>query len=61
VVEYSHSRGGCTTYFPEANVVIPLDHTAAESNTPVSKSTPVRLEPTGRRAQDMPPMPASEK
>ncbi|MCJ7857872.1 FdhF/YdeP family oxidoreductase [Corynebacterium kalidii] len=61
VVEYPHSRGGCTTYFPEANVVIPLDHTAEESNTPVSKSTPVRLEPTGRRAQDMPPMPASEK
>ncbi|MDN5582657.1 MAG: FdhF/YdeP family oxidoreductase [Corynebacterium sp.] len=61
VVEYSHSRGGCTTYFPEANVVIPLDHTAEESNTPVSKSTPVRLEPTGRRASDMPPMPASEK
>ena len=27
----------------------------------VSKSTPVRLEPTGRRAEDMPPLPDSEK
>lgn len=61
VVEYSHSRGGCTTYFPEANVVIPLDHAAEKSNTPVSKSTPVRLEPTGRRAEDMPPLPDAEK
>lgn len=61
VVEYSHSRGGCTTYFPEANVVIPLDHTAETSNTPVAKSTPIRLDATGRRAGDMPPVPASEK
>ena len=61
VVEYDHSRGGCTTYFPEANVVIPLDHAVKISNTPVFKSTPVYLEPTGRRAEDMPPMPSAEK
>ncbi|HIW92183.1 MAG TPA: FdhF/YdeP family oxidoreductase [Candidatus Corynebacterium avicola] len=61
VVEYDHSRGGCTTYFPEANVVIPLDHAVKGSNTPVFKSTPVYLEPTGRRAEDMPPMPSAEK
>ncbi|WP_052317375.1 FdhF/YdeP family oxidoreductase [Corynebacterium terpenotabidum] len=61
VVEYDHSRGGCTTYFPETNVLIPLDHAALESNTPVSKSMPIHLEPTGTRAEDMPPMPASEK
>lgn len=61
VVEYDHSRGGCTTYFPEANVVIPLDHAVVGSNTPVFKSTPVHLEPTGKRAEDMPPLPRSEK
>lgn len=61
VVEYDHSRGGCTTYFPETNVLIPLDHSAVGSNTPVSKSMPIHLEPTGRRAEDMPPMPADEK
>jgi molybdopterin-dependent oxidoreductase alpha subunit len=61
VVEYDHSRGGCTTYFPEANVVIPLDHAVIKSNTPVFKSTPIHLEPTGKRAEDMPPMANAEK
>lgn len=61
VVEYDHSRGGCTTYFPEANVVIPLDNAVTKSNTPVFKSTPIHLEPTGKRAEDMPPMPAGDK
>jgi hypothetical protein len=42
-------------------VLIPLDHAANESNTPVSKSMPIHLEPTGKRAEDMPPMPANEK
>lgn len=60
VVEYDHSRGGCTTYFPEANVVIPLSHAVLTSNTPIFKSTPVHLEPTGQRAESMPPLPKSE-
>lgn len=45
VIEYPIARGCAATYFPEANVLVPLDHTAKTSNTPVSKSIVVRLEP----------------
>jgi hypothetical protein len=34
-------------YFPEANVLVPLDSVAEVSNTPASKSVVVRLEPAG--------------
>jgi molybdopterin-dependent oxidoreductase alpha subunit len=44
-VEYATPRGCAATYFPEANVLVPLDSTAEGSNTPVSKSTVIRLEP----------------
>ena len=46
VVAYSVARGTCAAYFPEANVLVPLDSTAEASNTPTSKSVIVRLEPT---------------
>lgn len=42
-------------------MLIPLDHVARDSNTPVSKSMVVRLEPLGRRAKDMPALAAAEK
>lgn len=45
VVSYPTARGCAATYFPEANVLVPLDATAAESNTPASKQIIVRLEP----------------
>jgi molybdopterin-dependent oxidoreductase alpha subunit len=45
VVAYPTARGCAATYFPEANVLVPLDHTAEGSNTPASKSIVVRLEP----------------
>lgn len=61
VVAYDHAKGCVSTYFPEANVLIPLDHVARDSNTPVSKSMVVRLEPLGRRAKDMPALAAAEK
>lgn len=48
VVEYDHARDCVTTYFPEANVLVPIDSVAEKSNTPVSKSVIVRLEPLGR-------------
>ena len=32
------------TYFPEANILVPIQHTARKSNTPASKSVVVRLE-----------------
>ena len=37
VVEYDVPRGCCATYFPETNVLVPLDSTADRSGTPTSK------------------------
>jgi molybdopterin-dependent oxidoreductase alpha subunit len=45
VVAYSTPRGNAAAYYPETNPLVPLDHTAAKSNTPVSKAIVVRLEP----------------
>ena len=44
VVAYPTARGCAAAYFPEANVLVPLDSTAAGSNTPTSKSVVIRLE-----------------
>jgi molybdopterin-dependent oxidoreductase alpha subunit len=43
VVSYPTARGCCAAYFPETNVLVPLDSTADGSNTPTSKSVVVRL------------------
>lgn len=45
VVRYETPRGCAAAYFPEANVLVPLDSTASDSNTPVYKSVVIRLEP----------------
>ncbi|ORX08630.1 hypothetical protein AWC27_25270 [Mycobacterium szulgai] len=45
VVEYSTPAGNAAAYYPETNPLVPLDHTADKSNTPVSKAVIVRLEP----------------
>jgi molybdopterin-dependent oxidoreductase alpha subunit len=45
VVGYPTARGCAAAYFPETNVLVPLDSTAEISNTPTSKSIVVRLEP----------------
>jgi molybdopterin-dependent oxidoreductase alpha subunit len=37
LVAYDIPRGNIATYFPEANVLVPLTSTAAKSNTPTSK------------------------
>jgi molybdopterin-dependent oxidoreductase alpha subunit len=47
VVSYPSARGCAATYFPEANVLVPLESTADRSNTPSSKHMIVRLEPIG--------------
>jgi molybdopterin-dependent oxidoreductase alpha subunit len=48
IVEYPTPAGCAAAYFPEANVLIPLDSTADTSNTPTSKSVIIRLDrPTG--------------
>jgi molybdopterin-dependent oxidoreductase alpha subunit len=44
VVRYDTPRGCAAAYFPEANVLVPLDSTAETSNTPTSKSIVIRLE-----------------
>jgi anaerobic selenocysteine-containing dehydrogenase len=48
-VEYATPRGCAAAYFPEANVLVPLDSTAEGSNTPTSKSIVIRLEPATLR------------
>ena len=45
-VSYPTARGCAAAYYPEANVLVPLDHLADGSNTPVSKAVIVRLEPS---------------
>ena len=37
VVSYDIPKGNIATYFPESNVLVPLDSTAIKSNTPTSK------------------------
>ncbi|MDT5244514.1 MAG: hypothetical protein QOD36_1890 [Mycobacterium sp.] len=44
VVPYSTPVGNAAAYYPETNPLVPLDHTAARSNTPVSKAIVIRLE-----------------
>ncbi|MER6938579.1 molybdopterin dinucleotide binding domain-containing protein, partial [Nocardioides sp. NPDC000441] len=45
VVAYATPRGSAAAYFPETNVLIPLDSYADGSRTPTSKSVVVRLDP----------------
>jgi molybdopterin-dependent oxidoreductase alpha subunit len=47
-VAYPTPKGCAATYFPEANVLVPLDSTALGSNTPTSKSVIIRIEPASR-------------
>ncbi|MEV6781653.1 FdhF/YdeP family oxidoreductase [Streptomyces sp. NPDC051098] len=47
VVHYPTARGCAAAYYPETNVLVPLDSTADTSNTPASKSVVVRFERTG--------------
>ncbi|WP_461031530.1 FdhF/YdeP family oxidoreductase [Streptomyces mayteni] len=51
VVHYPTARGCAAAYYPETNVLVPLDSTADVSNTPTSKSLVVRLTPAARRPE----------
>jgi formate dehydrogenase major subunit len=44
LVQYPTPRGNVAAYYPETNPLIPLDHVARTSNTPVSKAITIRLE-----------------
>jgi anaerobic selenocysteine-containing dehydrogenase len=45
VVPYNIPRGCTATYFPEANVLVPLRSVAEKSNTPASKSVVISVRP----------------
>ena len=45
VVSYPTTRGCAAAYYPETNVLVPLDSVADRSNQPTSKGIVVRLEP----------------
>jgi molybdopterin-dependent oxidoreductase alpha subunit len=47
IVSYDTARGSAAAYYPEANVLVPLDSTVDGSNTPTSKSVVIRLERPG--------------
>jgi molybdopterin-dependent oxidoreductase alpha subunit len=51
LVPYSTPAGNAAAYYPETNPLVPLDHTAARSNTPASKAVVIRLQ---RRETDVP-------
>jgi molybdopterin-dependent oxidoreductase alpha subunit len=42
-VVYNIPKGSAATYYPEANILIPLDHHDPKSGTPSYKSVPVRI------------------
>ena len=50
VVAYPTPLGNAAAYYPETNPLVPLDHVAAGSNTPVSKAVVIRLEKSAQRA-----------
>jgi anaerobic selenocysteine-containing dehydrogenase len=46
VAPFNIPRGCTATYFPEANVLVPINSTADRSNTPTSKSIVIRVTPS---------------
>jgi len=44
-LEYPIAEGCTATYFPEANVLVPIENVAEKSNTPVSKLVVVKISP----------------
>ncbi|MBA2935550.1 FdhF/YdeP family oxidoreductase [Sphingomonas sp. CGMCC 1.13654] len=45
VTPYDIPRGCLGAYYPEANVLIPVEHHAEKSHVPAAKSVPVRIRP----------------
>jgi formate dehydrogenase major subunit len=43
VVAYDIPEGCVAGYYPELNVLIPLEHHAKESKVPAAKAVPVRI------------------
>jgi molybdopterin-dependent oxidoreductase alpha subunit len=51
VIAYPAARGSAASYYPETNVLVPLDSVADISNTPTSKGVFVRFEPAKDRSR----------
>ena len=45
------ARGCTATYFPEGNVLVSINNTAARSNTPASKSVVITINPLTNAAR----------
>lgn len=43
IVEFNIPKGNAATYFPETNVLVPINSTADKSNTPTSKSVVISI------------------
>jgi hypothetical protein len=46
VTPFEIPRGCAATYFPEANVLVPIDSVAERSNTPTSKFVVISVSPS---------------
>jgi molybdopterin-dependent oxidoreductase alpha subunit len=51
LIAYPAARGSAASYYPETNVLVPLDSVADISNTPTSKGVFVRFEPADERGR----------
>ncbi|MDB4974403.1 MAG: putative dehydrogenase [Myxococcaceae bacterium] len=51
VVPFSLPRGSTAMYYPEANVLVPVDSVAAISNTPTSKYVRITVEKSGTQTR----------
>jgi len=59
VVAYDTPRRNAAAYYPETNVLVPLDSVADVSNTPASKAVVIRLEPPTPATAPAPPVAAT--
>ncbi len=50
VIGYDIPQGNLAAYFPETNILVPINHFADRSNTPISKSVVVKVKTLGGRA-----------
>jgi anaerobic selenocysteine-containing dehydrogenase len=51
IVPYDIPSRCAATYFPEANVLVPVRHVALKSNTPVSKSVVISIRPATEESE----------
>jgi hypothetical protein len=61
VVPYDIPRRCAATYFPEANVLVPVRNVALKSNTPVSKSVVISIRPVTEEPEQHDPSKSEEK